>query len=154
MANQKETRVRQMERKDRAWLPGWFILRRIARIFLGVVLVVLGLMALFTPLTPGAWLALVGLEILGLRVLLRNRLCAWADARPESRFRRTTCRVLHLDGLDSVKRRWQQRRVARLSHASPNVPPAEPPQDGSRSTEAPPCEAPPVEASVQRKPNP
>ena len=110
MANQKETRVRQAERKARAWLPGWSVVRRIARVIIGVILIILGLIALFTPLTPGSWLALVGLEILGLRVLLRNRLRAWAAARPQSRFRRTTCRVLHLDGLDAVKRRWQRRK--------------------------------------------
>jgi len=146
--------VRKVERKVRAWLPGWSIIRRIARIIIGVILIVLGLVALFTPLTPGSWLALVGLEILGLRVLLRDRLCAWAAARPQSRFRRTTCRVLHLDGLDAIKRRWQQRKEARVPHASPNVPPVEPRHDGSPSTEAPPCEAPPVEAHVRRKPNP
>jgi hypothetical protein len=146
--------VRQVERKARARLPGWSVIRRIARVLLGVVLIILGLLALFTPLTPGSWLALVGLEILGLRVLLRDRVCAWAAARPQSRFRRTTCRVLHLDGLDAVKRRWQQRREARSPQASPNVPPTEPQPADVRSTEAPPCAAPPVGAHVRRKPNP
>ncbi len=167
MTNHKEIRVQQVERKARVWrrlpnaihrvwgpLPGWSVAKRITRILLGVILIILGLMALFTPLTPGSWLALVGLEILGLRVLLRDRVCAWAAARPQSRFRRTTCRVLHLDGLDAVKRRWQQRREARLSQPSKDVSPAEPRHDDSRSTETPSCEAPPVEAHIRRKSDP
>lgn len=45
---------------------------------LGIVLVIVGLVALITPLTPGSWLALIGLELLGWRILfydpLRRRL--------------------------------------------------------------------------------
>lgn len=37
---------------------------------LGVICIILGLLALVTPLTPGSWLALVGLELLGLTFLL------------------------------------------------------------------------------------
>lgn len=39
---------------------------------LGVVFIVLGLAALLTPLTPGSWLALIGLELLGIRLLLQR----------------------------------------------------------------------------------
>jgi hypothetical protein len=84
--------------------------KKVVRIALGVLLMALGLAALLTPFTPGAWLALVGLELLGLRVLLRDKLCRWAGARPDSRFRKTTCRLLRVDGFDAIKRRWQQRR--------------------------------------------
>ena len=35
----------------------------------GVVLILMGLAALFTPLTPGSWLAIIGLELLGVRTL-------------------------------------------------------------------------------------
>ncbi|MBI2623656.1 MAG: hypothetical protein HYW65_03745 [Candidatus Liptonbacteria bacterium] len=35
----------------------------------GILLVLVGLLALVTPLTPGSWLALVGLELVGIRVL-------------------------------------------------------------------------------------
>jgi len=35
-----------------------------------VICLVLGLAALVTPLTPGAWLALIGLELLGLHFLI------------------------------------------------------------------------------------
>lgn len=41
---------------------------------IGIILMLIGLTALFTPLTPGSWLVLVGLELLGLRVLLSNKL--------------------------------------------------------------------------------
>jgi hypothetical protein len=37
------------------------------------VLIILGLLALLTPLTPGSWLALIGLEILGLRLLFERK---------------------------------------------------------------------------------
>ena len=37
-------------------------------------MVLVGVFALLTPLTPGSWLALIGLEILGLRILLERKL--------------------------------------------------------------------------------
>jgi len=43
------------------------------RVVLGVSLIILGLAALFTPLTPGSWLALIGLELLGFRILLKKK---------------------------------------------------------------------------------
>jgi len=36
---------------------------------IGIFLVLVGLLSLVTPLTPGSWLALVGLELVGIRVL-------------------------------------------------------------------------------------
>ena len=84
---------------------GWSLTKRVLRIVVGVFLLVLGLAALFTPLTPGSWLALVGLEFLGLRVLLRNWLCARARAKPQSRLRRAACRVFSLGHRDRPKRR-------------------------------------------------
>lgn len=41
---------------------------------LGVILVIFGLFALVMPLVPGAVLALVGLELLGLRLIFLNRI--------------------------------------------------------------------------------
>jgi len=41
---------------------------------IGVICIILGFLALITPLTPGSWLILVGLEILGLQFLLGGRL--------------------------------------------------------------------------------
>jgi len=49
-------------------------MRRSLKIVFGVLLIVLGVLALLTPLTPGSWLALIGLELLGLRILLERKI--------------------------------------------------------------------------------
>jgi drug/metabolite transporter (DMT)-like permease len=49
-------------------------MRRALKIILGIFLVLIGVLALVTPLTPGSWLALIGLELLGLRILLERKL--------------------------------------------------------------------------------
>jgi len=41
---------------------------------IGIILVLIGLAALFTPLTPGSWLVFTGLELLGLRILFSDKL--------------------------------------------------------------------------------
>ncbi|MHC4758230.1 MAG: hypothetical protein ACYTE8_06210 [Planctomycetota bacterium] len=41
---------------------------------IGVILIIIGLLALLTPLTPGSWLALVGMELLGIRLLVERAL--------------------------------------------------------------------------------
>ena len=48
-------------------------MRRVARIVLGIVLMILGVLALLTPFTPGSWLALIGLELLGLRLVFQRK---------------------------------------------------------------------------------
>jgi len=48
-------------------------MRRSLRIILGIVLIILGVVAALTPFSPGSWLALIGLEILGLRILLQRK---------------------------------------------------------------------------------
>lgn len=96
---------------------GWSLTKKVLRIVVGVFLLLLGLAALFTPFTPGSWLALVGLEFLGLRVLLRNWLCARARAKPQSRFWRVACRVFSLGRRDATKRsRWR-----RWFHGTPDA---------------------------------
>lgn len=40
------------------------------RVFVGILCLIVGLFALVTPFTPGAWLLLVGMELLGLSFLL------------------------------------------------------------------------------------
>jgi hypothetical protein len=45
----------------------------VAKRLLGVFCLLLGILALVTPLTPGAWLALIGIELLGLTFLLPRR---------------------------------------------------------------------------------
>lgn len=57
-------------------------MRRIAKKTIGIVLVLLGFLALVTPATPGSWLIPIGLELLGLRMLLADRLLAWGRAHP------------------------------------------------------------------------
>jgi len=44
---------------------------------IGIILILIGLAALFTPLTPGSWLVFIGLELLGLRILLSDKLKFW-----------------------------------------------------------------------------
>ena len=41
-----------------------------AKKIVGVILVILGAIALLTPFTPGSWLLFIGLELLGVRALL------------------------------------------------------------------------------------
>jgi len=50
------------------------ILKNILKKTIGVILVIVGLIALVTPFTPGSWLALIGLEMLGFGFLLENRI--------------------------------------------------------------------------------
>ena len=109
MDERKEIPPQEVKPRASMVSPGWSAAKKVIRIVVGVILILLGLAALLTPLTPGSWLALVGLELVGLRVLLRNRLCVWAAAKPDSRFRRTICRAFSLDGLEAVKRRWRRR---------------------------------------------
>jgi membrane-bound ClpP family serine protease len=49
------------------------ILKNILKKTIGVILIIVGLVALVTPFTPGSWLALIGLELLGFGFLLENR---------------------------------------------------------------------------------
>lgn len=49
-------------------------MKKVLRIALGILLMILGVLALLTPFTPGSWLALIGLEILGLRLVLQRKL--------------------------------------------------------------------------------
>jgi hypothetical protein len=43
----------------------------------GIILILLGLVALVTPLTPGSWLGLIGLELLGVRILFFDKFKFW-----------------------------------------------------------------------------
>ena len=44
---------------------------------IGVILIFVGIAALFTPLTPGSWLAIIGLELLGVRILFFDKFKFW-----------------------------------------------------------------------------
>ncbi len=41
---------------------------KIFKIVLGIFLIIVGILALVTPFTPGSWLAFIGLELLGVRI--------------------------------------------------------------------------------------
>jgi len=43
----------------------------------GVLLIVVGLLALVTPFTPGSWLIFVGLEFIGIRIAFWDKIKAW-----------------------------------------------------------------------------
>jgi len=62
-------------------------MRRTFKIILGVLLVLVGVFALLTPLTPGSWLALIGLEILGLRILLERKIISLVPHKYRRRVR-------------------------------------------------------------------
>ncbi len=47
----------------------------------GVLLIILGFIALVTPFTPGAWLMFVGLELIGVRLAAWDKVKAWIDER-------------------------------------------------------------------------
>jgi hypothetical protein len=48
-------------------------MKKAFRIVLGVLLIIVGLVMLVTPATPGSWLALIGLEMLGIRLLVQRK---------------------------------------------------------------------------------
>ena len=50
------------------------LLKNIIKKTIGVILIIVGLFALLTPLTPGSWLALIGLQMVGWGFLLENRI--------------------------------------------------------------------------------
>ena len=43
----------------------------------GVILILIGLAAFFTPFTPGSWLAIIGIELLGVRILFFDKFKFW-----------------------------------------------------------------------------
>ena len=43
------------------------IVKSIIKKVIGVILILYGIFALLTPFTPGSWLALIGMEMLGIR---------------------------------------------------------------------------------------
>ena len=63
-------------------------MRRYVKKALGVVLVIVGFLALVTPFSPGSWLILIGFELLGLRFLLEDKLPDFLRLKPTSRLRR------------------------------------------------------------------
>ena len=62
-------------------------MRRSLRIILGIVLIILGVVAALTPFSPGSWLALIGLEILGLRILIQRKFLSLLPAKYRDKVR-------------------------------------------------------------------
>jgi len=52
------------------------------------VLIILGVLAALTPFSPGSWLALIGLEILGLRILLQRKFLSLLPKRYRGKVRK------------------------------------------------------------------
>ncbi|MBI2052659.1 MAG: hypothetical protein HYT34_00210 [Candidatus Ryanbacteria bacterium] len=44
---------------------------------LGLILILIGLLAFFTPFTPGSWLVFIGLEFLGVRLAFWDKIKNW-----------------------------------------------------------------------------
>ena len=69
-------------------------MRRALKLALGVILILIGVLALLTPLTPGSWLALIGLEILGIRLLLERKLISLIPRKYRRKVRNLFKRIL------------------------------------------------------------
>lgn len=55
--------------------------RTILKKILGVALIIIGILALLTPFTPGSWLAFIGLELLGIRLMAWDRIKKYLKPR-------------------------------------------------------------------------
>lgn len=69
-------------------------MKQILRKFLGIVLIILGFVALVTPFSPGSWLMLIGLEILGFRFLLEGKLSRLLKSKHKGRFKNSIPKFL------------------------------------------------------------
>jgi hypothetical protein len=89
-------------------------MKKIARKSLGIICIVLGFLALITPLTPGSWLILIGLEILGLGFLLDGKLFRWLKRKRKGRLEASITETgQHLQGRTYVdKQRGEKRESA------------------------------------------
>ena len=105
----KDTRETATPPSPAGGYPWKIRMRKIVRKTIGVILILLGLLALLTPLTPGSWLIPIGLELLGLRLLLQDKLLAWAARRPNSRLSRIICRLMRIRKRNGdAERKWRK----------------------------------------------
>lgn len=68
-------------------------MKNILKKILGVVFIILGFLALITPFTPGSWLILIGLELVGLRILLAGKLRPLTKGKWGGRFQSFVRRI-------------------------------------------------------------
>ena len=61
-------------------------MKKVAKKLIGIICIILGFLALITPATPGSWLILIGLEILGLGFLLDGTLSRFLKGKNKERF--------------------------------------------------------------------
>ena len=54
---------------------------------IGVILIIVGIAAFVTPATPGSWLALIGMELLGIHLVFFNRFLSEKQRAALRRFR-------------------------------------------------------------------
>lgn len=66
------------------------VVKNILKKTIGVILVIIGFLALVTPLTPGSWLMLVGFQMLGWGFLLENRVVRAIRKKFENPKRKST----------------------------------------------------------------
>ena len=88
-------------------------MKKVFRKTLGIILIVLGFLALITPFSPGSWLILIGLEILGFGFLLEGRLSRFLRRKfkPfdkvmtafERKFKRSSAKAKQQDSEQSTK---------------------------------------------------
>lgn len=82
-------------------------MKQILRKSLGIILIILGFVALITPFSPGSWLMLIGLEILGFRFLLEGKLSFLLRSKNKGLFKNsiTRFRQKHRRGPCEAKQR-------------------------------------------------
>ena len=72
---------RNLKKHLKEHIKNFFIRNPKTKKAIGIVLVALGLIALFTPLAPGSWLVPIGLEMLGFHLLLWDKFKLWLQNR-------------------------------------------------------------------------
>jgi len=58
------------------WREQWTMIKKDyprIRFTIGIIFIIIGLLALVTPFTPGSWIALIGLELIGIRLMWKNK---------------------------------------------------------------------------------
>ena len=59
--------------------------RPVIKKVVGIILIFVGLFALLTPFTPGSWLGIIGLELVGVRILILDKFKFWKNKQSDSK---------------------------------------------------------------------